>query len=440
MKKKRLFIFEYISGGGYSQIDIPISLFCEGFGMLKSIITDFYRLDFEISTILDYRIFLLSKYLPTNIIKKVESKEKFIRKFKTLVKNSTHVFIIAPETSNILYNLTKIVKNYKKILLSTNLEGIKIGTSKINTHDFFKTNKLVTPRTYLIPYKKKNLYVEFIIEKLYKLGTPIIIKPEDGVGAESIYYFETEDQIKAYFQQHKKFLDINRNYIIQQYVEGLDLSASLIGTHSSSNFSIESPLILSINSQTVNFKNLNHTSEYFGGYTPVKDAKNICFNLKNAIKFSNFSKFTGYFGIDFIKKGDFQLYFIEINPRLTTSYIGLRNVINQNPAKLILNSKLNIIDPLKIEYHNFSLFSRIELRSKNLISNKGLYEGTVAKLMKKIPEFVTPPISLNDSDHFSCFIATKTTDLESSKKRFKEITQYLAKLGFIILKPIEPML
>ncbi len=436
MIKNKLFVFEYVSGGGFNQIDIPTSLFCEGFGMLKSIITDFKRLDFEISTILDYRIFFLSKYLQADIIKTIDSKENFLRKFKTLVKNSKYVFIIAPESSNILYNLSKIVRNHKKILLSTNLEGIKIGTSKINTYDFFKVNKIVTPKTYLIPYKKNNLDIDFIIQKFYKLKTPIVIKPEDGVGAESIYYFETENQIRTYFQEYMDALDIKRNYIIQQYIEGCDLSASLIGTQFSMNSSIETPIILSINSQAVNLKNSKHESEYFGGHTPIKDAQDICINLKNYIKFPKFSKFTGYFGIDFIRKDDLQLYFIEINPRLTTSYIGLRNVINQNPVKLILNSKLNVTESLKIKYLNFSLFSRIELSSKDLISNKGLYEGIISKLIKEVPEFVTPPISLNDSNHFSCFIATKTRDLESSRKRFKEITQCLTKLGFKILKPI----
>jgi len=434
--KNKLFVFEFVSGGGFNQSDIPPSLLCEGFGMLKSIITDFKRLDFEISTILDYRIFFLSKYLQADIIKTIDSKENFLRKYKTLVKNSKYVFIIAPESSNILYNLSKIVRNHKKILLSTNLEGIKIGTSKINTYSFFKVNNLITPKTYLIPYKKNYLDIDFIIQKFYKLQTPIVIKPEDGVGAESIYYFETENQIRAHFQQYKDALDSTRKYIIQNYIKGFDLSASLIGTHPLMNSSTDSPIILSINSQAVNIKNPNHESEYFGGQTPVKDAKDICINLKNSIKFPKFSKFRGYFGIDLIKKEDLQLYFIEINPRLTTSYIGLRNIINQNPANLILNSKLNAIAPLKIKYKNFSIFSRIELNSKDIISNKSLYEALIANLIKEFPEFVTPPISLNDSNHFSCFIATKTRDLESSMKRFKEISLYLKKLGFKILKPI----
>jgi len=48
MMKKRIFIFEFVTGGGFNRVNIPISLFCEGFGMLRSIIKDFKSLGFEI--------------------------------------------------------------------------------------------------------------------------------------------------------------------------------------------------------------------------------------------------------------------------------------------------------------------------------------------------------------------------------------------------------
>ncbi len=69
MRKKTLFIFEYVSGGGFNQMEIPSSLFCEGYGMLKSLILDFKKLNFKISTLLEHRIFFLSSYLKADNIK-----------------------------------------------------------------------------------------------------------------------------------------------------------------------------------------------------------------------------------------------------------------------------------------------------------------------------------------------------------------------------------
>ncbi|MCK4780346.1 MAG: hypothetical protein KAT57_09175, partial [Candidatus Lokiarchaeota archaeon] len=148
MSKNLIFIFEFVSGGGFSQIKIPTSLFCEGFGMLRSIIADFKALDFEIYTILDQRIFFLSNFLHADIIRKVNENGDYLTIFKEIVNKCHYTFIIAPETSNILYNLTKIVKNCNKTILSTNLNGIKYGTSKIKTYKLFKSRKILSPRTY----------------------------------------------------------------------------------------------------------------------------------------------------------------------------------------------------------------------------------------------------------------------------------------------------
>ena len=104
------------------------------------------------------------------------------------------------------------------------------------------------------------------------------------------------------------------------------------------------------------------------------------------------------FGIDLIKSSDSRFYFIEINPRLTTSYIGLRNVINQNPAKLILESKLNGLKPKGVKLRNCSLFTRIELVYCKSKLNKKFKIELVHKLINLIPELLTPPISLSESN------------------------------------------
>ena len=153
-------------------------------------------------------------------------------------------------------------------------------------------------------------------------------------------------------------------------------------------------------------------------------------DLKLALKKIDFSEVSGYFGTDFIRTNDSEVYFIEINPRLTTSYIGLRNAINQNPARLILESKLNRLKYCEVKYIYHSLFSRIEMDYNEKINNEEINEEWLYKLVRKIPEFVTPPISLNNSNHFTCFIATKSKNSSESNERMHEIKEMLKKLGF----------
>jgi predicted ATP-grasp superfamily ATP-dependent carboligase len=304
----------------------------------------------------------------------------------------------------------------------------------MNTYDFFKKNKLITPKTYLIPFKKNKLDSNFIIQKFADLKKPIIIKPEDGVGAESIFLFETKDQIEIFFQDYYSKIDTKRSYILQEYIEGKDLSISLIGLQESLNNESKSPFILTINSQNVNIKNPKYESEYLGGYTPINNYQQITRELTEILEKVDLSSFSGYFGIDLIRSEDSKYYFIEINPRLTTSYIGIRNVLNQNPSELILESNFGHSMPRDLKVQFTSIFRRLDLEYLKSNLGKELKMDLMNHLIRLIPELVTPPISLNESNQFTCFIATKTKDLTSSNKRMQKIYQILRTLSFEIVK------
>ncbi|MFX0077427.1 MAG: hypothetical protein ACFE96_18445 [Candidatus Hermodarchaeota archaeon] len=199
MIEQNLFIFEFVSGGGFNKQDIPSSLFCEGYAMLRAVVEDFKKLGFKITILLDRRISHLSLYLYCDVIKYVDFTDDFLMKYLDCVKKSTHCFIIAPEFSNYLYKLTQLVKQNQKILLSIDLEGIKLGTSKLDTYNYFVANKLRTPKTYKIPFKLGKIDMDFILQKFSEFGNSIIVKPEDGAGAELVFHFEEEEQILQFF-------------------------------------------------------------------------------------------------------------------------------------------------------------------------------------------------------------------------------------------------
>jgi predicted ATP-grasp superfamily ATP-dependent carboligase len=261
------------------------------------------------------------------------------------------------------------------------------------------------------------LEVDFIFEKFEKINNPIIIKPEDGVGAESILYFKSKSQIEAFFRYDYDLIAKNRTYILQEFIPGDDLSVSLIPNPNYDN------IILGINKQQIEIFDPKN-SIYLGGYTPVRNFEKVRSNLKKLLRQIDLKCFNGYFGIDFIRKQDGSLNFIEINPRLTTSYVGIRNISDKNPLEFLTKSS---------EYvpKYFSKFMRIELYYKGTKDYNELNEVLIPDIVSKIPEIVTPPIALKSSRlKYSCFIATKTTDLESSEIKYKEIIATLEDYGF----------
>ncbi|MEJ2295352.1 MAG: ATP-grasp domain-containing protein, partial [Candidatus Lokiarchaeota archaeon] len=330
MRKKRVFVFEFVSGGGYSNELIPSSLLCEGYGMLKSIIEDFHELNFEIYTILDRRIAFLSQYLKADNIILVEENSNYLDTFYHTLPKSDSCFIIAPEFLNILYKLTEIVIKYKKELYSVGLEGIKLGASKMSTYKFFKRFHIPTPETFCIPTVNHQFDLEFIYKKFHELNHSIIIKPDDGVGAESVLFINDENQIHDLFETDKVLLDNSRTYILQKYIKGVDMSASLIGISDKNRIKT---YILSVNTQNVSLRKGRINSQYNGGITPAQISNNIIDTLEHFLHKLDLSHFKGYFGIDFILIDENTIKFIEINPRLTTSYLGIRNIYDIKPLK-----------------------------------------------------------------------------------------------------------
>ena len=61
---------------------------------------------------------------------------------------------------------------------------------------------------------------------------------------------------------------------------------------------------------------------------------------------NNFDGYYGFFGIDAILDKNDNIFLLEINPRLTTSYIGLRSSLGFNPAIFLedIDYEFNISD------------------------------------------------------------------------------------------------
>jgi len=434
-----IFIFEFVSGGGFSQVEIPSSLFCEGFAMLRSIIEDFKNLGFHITTLLDSRIEFLSHYMKVDVVKSVELEEDFLKKYTDCVRSSNYCFVIAPEFSNILYNLTKIVKTNKKKLLSIDLNGVKLGASKLETYKFFIANGIDTPKSYRIPVKGTILDINWILQKCDQLNSSIVIKPDDGAGSESVFYFEKKDDVLQFFERFNKTYDTNRKYILQEYIEGDPMSVSIINDQTLEKTNENILKILSINAQNLQITDPTMESLYLGGSTPVEQFEQLRSQIEDILKCVDLSAFKGYFGIDFVKKTDDSLSFIEINPRLTTSYVGIRNVLEFNPVDLLLNQKKKVLEIYKFSPHKFSEFTQIKLKYVGDYTSGEINNLLLPKLINLIPEILTPPIIIegvnkNKEAFYSCFIATKSNDVQSSKYRISQINQIFGKFNFRITK------
>jgi tyramine---L-glutamate ligase len=310
-----ILVHEYFSGGGWPDRDLPKELVVEGLSMLQAVLADFsaWNEAFIITT-RDLRLTDIS--LTADHIVDLDPNDH-LKTLARLARKCNAAFIIAPESDGILESLNQLVASQGVHLLGSSPDAIALAANKWECHQRFCQASLSTPDTWLVNIKQ-------LKESVNRFGFPLIIKPVDGIGCEGIHLIRDKKSLLVALESVK---NNEGQLLLQRYIEGQHISAALLLTENSCN-------CLSLNKQFIKIDNMFN---YQGGEVP--------FNCNTSEEIVNLAKLAsetipglkGYIGVDMLLT-DTKCYLIEINPRLTTSYIGLRQVANINLAEAIWNA------------------------------------------------------------------------------------------------------
>jgi tyramine---L-glutamate ligase len=332
----KILIHEYITGGGWKEPELPESLASEGFLMLSAILDDFIRWgQLTVYTTLDKRLTSASVMADSiTVIDPAEYEETLAR----LAKECDFALIIAPESDGILADLNELMKNNNAIPLGCDIQAIRITGNKWECYKILSDAGLPVPITTIVetglkPVSTIRLETHVITKSI---NFPLIIKPVDGVGCEGVNLVKDMKTLRTLIEGNQLYSD---RVLLQEYIKGEHLSASILSTG-------KEFIFLSLNRQYIS-EGLPFM--YSGGeiMSPPDKEDELHHIIKNILK--SIPGLKGYFGIDLIKNNT-GYKVIEINPRLTTSYTGLRKVININLAEAIYESVINskLPDTVKI--------------------------------------------------------------------------------------------
>lgn len=307
----KILIFEYVNGGGFADTDLPDSLAHEGALMLKAVLNDFIVCcNHELVVLLDERCLDLD--LPENITKiAVGAYDNVLTVFTDAIEACDAVLPIAPETEEILWTLCLAVEKSGKHLLSSSSSAVAKTADKMKTFNILSHHHIPTVPSHLLD-KNPHFYAEE--------GT--VIKERDGAGCENCFICSNEDD----FERVLLSLHNPHNYIIQPFISGLSLSISALFKHGSG-------LVLCVNHQLISIHE-NQRLKLDGcevNYAIDKMEFQVIIDQIAHV----FPGLWGYVGIDMIKR-DKQLLIVEINPRLTSSYVGIREALGINVAEQLL--------------------------------------------------------------------------------------------------------
>lgn len=335
----KFLIAEYASALAPEDVGIVV----EGFSMLRCLSKDL-REHCDVHCFLSERLTSFSNMLPNVIeVKQGESFEYMLEKYS---EDFDCMLIIAPETKNMLAKFVEIVENKKVNLANSSSSFTSITSDK---HAFLKlasNHNLPTPKTFKV--ESINELSSFADE----LGYPFVVKPERGAGAYKARIVKNEQEVKKVTE----IFNEDEIIIAQEYIQGKSISVSLM---------VSQGEIVPISVNLQSMYAINDKFEYRGGIVPLLNYEKAKEIARTACEIISGAK--GYIGLDLIAKDEEEFVLMELNPRITTSYVGLSMLNGTNMGKAILYSCFDkSLSDIKLMPKGFCAFRKITAKREKL--------------------------------------------------------------------------
>ena len=312
----RIFVCEFVTGGGLYRDALPSALMREGEMMRDVLLRDLA----EISTVsvvvtLDARL-----RQPEHVgdCVTVSSEGDIWATWQSVIASVDAVWLVAPEAGGILTRLSRMVEAQGKVLLGADAHSVEIATSKSRTAALLARQHIPVVPVYPLPeWQQVNV-------------APYVVKPDDGVDCEDTFYVETTSALKGWMAERAASVDAGQ-FIVQPYVSGTPASISMLCRHGRA-------WLLSCNRQYIacHMDGLLGKFSYEGGELNGMLDHAECFQQIASAVASSLPGLSGYVGIDVIVDAQGAVQVLEVNPRLTTSFVGMRDATGVNPARLVL--------------------------------------------------------------------------------------------------------
>lgn len=301
----RLLIVEAVCAGGLSGPKgepSPESWRREGRGMLSALVSD-------LSTFDDLRVTAFWDRRPEpppcipGVIWEDRTTIPFIDQLATAASRHDRTLIIAPETDGLLENLVDRVHQTGVSVANSGIDAIRLTTDKLALADHLAAQGVPT-----IPTCDA---LSFTPERLPEgWAFPLVVKPRDGAGSQGLRRVDT---LSAWDR-----VTLTPGDIVQPWLTGEALSiAAIIPDDDPAAVTFLPPARQHISQETYGL--------YLGGELPAEQVPVAAIESLARAALATLPGLRGYIGCDIVwPDGATAPLLCEINPRLTTSFVGYR--------------------------------------------------------------------------------------------------------------------
>ena len=251
------------------------------------------------------------------IIHTVNDEQDYMSTVLSLAKTCDYTWVIAPESNGVLTRAITMLEDIHCGLINCDSQSSEICSDKLVCNQVLSEAGI-------------NVIPILAAEQLADYQGQVIAKKRVGAGCEEVQIFESCADASAYTENPQE-------WIVQPFVIGKHRSLSAI-------FTATDFIILSCNEQVLSSGNRPSIKACIVNQSEITEQHHeLMKKIAQCLPGLN-----GYVGIDYIESGN-EIYIVDINPRLSTSYVGLNRVLKENPAQLCINAVMHQSLPQSIE-------------------------------------------------------------------------------------------
>jgi predicted ATP-grasp superfamily ATP-dependent carboligase len=311
----RVFVYEFtcVQPG---ELGRGNSLGTEGRAMLTAVLQDFSRIPgVETLTLLHGS----GPEVPGTRSHRLSDSSGERSAFEALATNADTTLVIAPEFAGILAERCHWVEGTGGRLLGPTPAAVELTADKLVLAERLQSRDVPTPQTRpLADVQKDPAWLRF----------PVVCKPRDGAGSQATFLARDLPQLEAGISQALCSVP-GVSLLVQPFVPGLAVSiAFLLGPR-------QTIPLLSCGQEL----SQDGRFHYLGGSLPLPSTLAVRSRRLARRAVEAVEGLQGYVGVDLVlgePADGSEDQVIEINPRLTTSYVGLRALAATNLAEAML--------------------------------------------------------------------------------------------------------
>jgi predicted ATP-grasp superfamily ATP-dependent carboligase len=405
----RVLVYEHVSGGGYAGKSIPASVLCEGYAMLRGAVSDFKAAGHSVTTLLDSRVAAFNPVLAADNVIPISSCKDIELFLRAVAEEADATLVIAPESNGVLQTLLETVERTDTLSLNCKAAAIKKVADKTAFHDNMKALELRVPKTLTLNMYEPVDEITLILKEKFSL--PLILKPADSTSCSGLSVIRNWAEVASAVKKIK-VESLCERFVAQEFILGVAASVSLITANGKA-------VPASLNKQDIILEAPDSTSRYEGGMVPLDSAlRTEAFAAAEEAVIS-FEGLLGYVGVDLILTENGPVV-IEVNPRLTTSFVGLRRVANFNIAKALLDAAEKNQLPEHAQTKGYSAFSKVTVQNPTAENFQRASE---------MAEAVCPPFPLAKNSIAYAFLCCQGDTAEAASLKLSEAKERLRRIN-----------